>query len=153
MRYDITFNPNKARWYLHASWTRPSVQPMTVQAAVAGGVVAVDLNAGHLDCFVGDRHGNPTGPPTTVPLELDGLPASTRDGRLRGAIIKVLDVAEGAGCKTVAVEALDFADARAAGRETMGRGRRGRRFRRTVAGIPGGSGTGWCRWRPTAGLR
>jgi hypothetical protein len=138
MRYDITFNPNKARWYLHASRTRPSVQPMTVQAAVAGGVVAVDLNARHLDCFVVDRHGNPTGSPITVPLQLDGLSASTRDGRLRGAIIEVLNIAEGAGCKTVAVEALDFADARAAGRETMGRGRRGRRFRRTVAGIPTG---------------
>jgi hypothetical protein len=31
---------------------------------------------------------------------------------------------------------LNFADARASGRETMGHGRRGRRFRRTVAGIP-----------------
>jgi transposase len=36
------------------------------------------------------------------------------------------------------VEDLDFADARATGRETMGRGRRGKRFRRTVAGIPTG---------------
>jgi len=31
---------------------------------------------------------------------------------------------------------LTMAGWRAAGRETMGRGRRGRRFRRTVAGIP-----------------
>jgi hypothetical protein len=36
----------------------------------------------------------------------------------------------------VAVEDLNFAGARQAGRETMGRGRRGRRFRRTVAGLP-----------------
>ena len=34
------------------------------------------------------------------------------------------------------MEDLDFADARAIGRETMGRGRRGKRFRKTVAGIP-----------------
>ncbi|WP_240797911.1 hypothetical protein [Streptomyces sp. F001] len=34
------------------------------------------------------------------------------------------------------VENLGFADARATGRETMGRGGRGKRFRRTVAGIP-----------------
>jgi hypothetical protein len=34
------------------------------------------------------------------------------------------------------VEDLDFADARATGRETMGRGGRGKRFRKTVAGIP-----------------
>ncbi|HEY1670198.1 MAG TPA: hypothetical protein VGG54_31235 [Trebonia sp.] len=36
----------------------------------------------------------------------------------------------------IAVEDLNFADARTTGRETMGRGRRGRRFRKTVAGIP-----------------
>src|SRR6266508_2728690 len=136
VRYDITFGSNKPRWYLHASWTRAPVQPVTVQAAVAGGVVAVDLNAGHLDCFVVDRHGNPTGAPITIPLELDGLAASTRDGRLRAAITGIVDLAVAAGCGAIAVEALDFADARAAGRETLGRGRRGRRFRRTVAGIP-----------------
>jgi hypothetical protein len=34
------------------------------------------------------------------------------------------------------VEDLDFADARTVGRETMGRGSRGKRFRKTVAGIP-----------------
>jgi len=33
-------------------------------------------------------------------------------------------------------EDLDFADARATGREKLGRGRRGKAFRRTVAGIP-----------------
>jgi hypothetical protein len=136
VRYDITFGSNKPRWYLHASWTLAPVQPVTVQAAVAGGVVAVDLNAGHLDCFVVDRHGNPTGAPITIPLELDGLAASTRDGRLRAAITGIVDLAVTAGCGAIAVEALDFADARAAGRETLGRGRRGRRFRRTVAGIP-----------------
>jgi hypothetical protein len=36
----------------------------------------------------------------------------------------------------IAVEDLDFADARTTGRETMGRGRRGKRFRNTVAGLP-----------------
>jgi hypothetical protein len=36
----------------------------------------------------------------------------------------------------VVIENLDFADARATGRDTMGRGRRGKQFRRTVAGIP-----------------
>jgi hypothetical protein len=136
VQYDISLDSNKGRWYLHASWTRPPVQPMTVQAAVAGGVVAVDLNAGHLACFAVDRHGNPTGPPITIRLELDGLPASTRDGRLREAVTLLLDHAGAAGCGGIAVEALDFADARAAGREIMGRGRRGRRFRGTVAGIP-----------------
>jgi IS605 OrfB family transposase len=36
----------------------------------------------------------------------------------------------------IAVEDLDFADARALGRETLGRGRQGKRFRRSVSGIP-----------------
>ena len=40
------------------------------------------------------------------------------------------------GIDTIAVEDLDFADARTVGRETMGRGSRGKRFRKTVAGIP-----------------
>ena len=40
------------------------------------------------------------------------------------------------GIGTIAVEDLDFAHARATGRETMGRGQRGKRFRKTVAGIP-----------------
>jgi hypothetical protein len=40
------------------------------------------------------------------------------------------------GIDTIAVEDLDFADARTNGRETMGRGARGKRFRRTVAGFP-----------------
>ena len=40
------------------------------------------------------------------------------------------------GTGTIAVEDLNFADARQTGRETMGRGQRGKRFRRTVAGIP-----------------
>jgi hypothetical protein len=35
--YDISFDSRKRRWYLHASWTSPPVQPMTVQAAVASG--------------------------------------------------------------------------------------------------------------------
>ena len=39
-------------------------------------------------------------------------------------------------CTAIVVENLDFADARATGRETLGRGQRGKRIRRTVAGIP-----------------
>jgi hypothetical protein len=34
------------------------------------------------------------------------------------------------------VENFDFADARAVGRDTLGRGKRGKRLRRTIAGIP-----------------
>ena len=85
VRYDITLDPDRRRWYLHASW---KVQPHpipTVEEAVANGVVAVDLNADHLACWTIDCHGNPVGRPVTVLLDLDGLPQATRDGRLQMA--------------------------------------------------------------------
>ncbi|MFP3986768.1 hypothetical protein U9R90_04555 [Streptomyces sp. E11-3] len=63
-------------------------------------------------------------------------PASQRDGRLRGAITELIGIAQQHHCAGIAIENLGFDDARTTGRETMGRGRRGKRFRRTVAGIP-----------------
>lgn len=57
-------------------------------------------------------------------------------GRLRATLTTVLDQAEHAGAATVIIENRDFADARVTGRETTGHGKRGKRFRRTVAGIP-----------------
>jgi hypothetical protein len=136
VRYDIGYQPERGRWYLSASWTRPAPPAGTVQQAVAGGVLAVDLNAGHLACWQIDPDGNPVGCPTDIPLALDGLPASTRDGRLRAAISTLLDLATRQGCRAIGVENLNFTDARQTGRETLGRGRRGKRFRRTVIGIP-----------------
>jgi hypothetical protein len=138
VRYDITMNPNRQRWYLAASWTvQPSPCP-TVEEAVASGVVAVDLNADHLACWTINRHGNPVGLPVTIPLALAGLPQTTRDGRLRAAISAVLELARSHGVQAVAIEDLDFADTRAAGRETLGRGRGGKRRRRIITGIPTG---------------
>jgi hypothetical protein len=136
VRYDIAYQPHRGRWYLSASWTRPTPPAVTVQQAVAGGVLAVDLNAGQLACWQIDRHGNPVGAGVNIPLMLEGLPAATRDGRLRDAISRLLHLAQQRGCSAVGIEDLDFADARQAGRERLGRGRRGKRFRRTVAGIP-----------------
>jgi hypothetical protein len=136
VRYDVEFMPDRGRWYLAASWRRPPPPAGTVQQAVAGGVLAVDLNAGHLACWQIDPAGNPVGVGIDIPLVLDGLPASTRDGRLRGAISSLLEVARQRGCTAIGIEDLDFADARQTGREQLGRGRRGKRFRRVVAGIP-----------------
>jgi hypothetical protein len=53
-----------------------------------------------------------------------------------GSITQLLRYTRHHGLDTVAVEDLDFADARTVGRETMGRGARGKHFRKTVAGIP-----------------
>jgi hypothetical protein len=136
VRYDIQFTPDRGRWYVAASWRLPAPPEVTVQQAVAGGVLAVDLNAGHLACWQIDRHGNPVGVGVNIPLLLDGASASTHDGRLRAAISTLLDLARQRGCSAIGIEDLGFADARHAGRETLGRGRRGKRFRRAVAGIP-----------------
>jgi hypothetical protein len=138
VRYDITLNPDRRRWYLHASWKAQPHPIPTVEEAVANGVVAVDLNADHLACWTIDRHGNPVGRPVTVLLDQDGLPQATRDGRLRAAISQVCALARSRGMGAVAIEDLGFADARAAGRESLGRGRRGKRLRRIIAGIPTG---------------
>lgn len=136
IRYDIIFDAARRRWYLDASWQLPVVTAPSLEELRQHWTLGVDLNAGHLDAWVLDSNGNPVGPPHTIPLAVDGIPASTRDGRLRAAITAVLQIAADRGCRSIMVEDLDFADARRCGRETLGRGRRGKRFRRTVAGIP-----------------
>jgi hypothetical protein len=140
LRYDISYDPGKRRWYLDASWTtRPRSLPSLDDLRV-GRVLAADLNAGHLAAWVLDPSGNPVGQPSTIPLQLAGLGTATRDGRLRAAISALLVVARASGCAAVVIEDLDFGQARAEGRERSGRrpsrGRRGRSFRRMVAGIP-----------------
>jgi hypothetical protein len=137
VRYDISFNPMRKRWYLHASWRIPrATTPPDLQELRRQRALGVDLNADHLACWVLDASGNPVGPPHTIPLDLNGQPASTRDGRLRAAITTILRLATEHDCRSLVVENLNFADARQTGRETLGRGRRGKRFRRTISGIP-----------------
>jgi hypothetical protein len=136
VRYDISYDPNKARWYLDGSWRRAVVDLPPLELLRQDRALGIDLNAGHIDAWVLDSNGNPVGSPHTIPLELDGLPASTGDGRLRAAITSLLRIATVHGCQSLVVEDLDFADARQTGRETLGYGRRGKRFRRAVAGIP-----------------
>ncbi|MBV9024573.1 MAG: hypothetical protein JO362_12455 [Streptomycetaceae bacterium] len=140
VRYDITYAPERGRWYLDASWsTETAVLPTPPELATTGArLLGVDLNADHLAACIVDAHGNPVGRPITIATEPTG-PASQRDGRLRAAISELIAIAETHGCTGIAIENLGFADARATGRETMGRGRKGKRFRRTVAGIPTGT--------------
>jgi IS605 OrfB family transposase len=140
LRYDISYDPGKRRWYLDASWTtRPRSLP-ALDDLRAGRVLAADLNAGHLAAWVLDPSGNPVGQPHTIPLELAGLGTATRDGRLRAAISTLLAIARASGCAAIVIEDLNFSQARGEGRERSGRrpsrGRRGRWFRQMVAGIP-----------------
>lgn len=137
VRYDITHDPAKGRWYLDASWKQDVLAAApSIDALRAGPVLGVDLNADHLAACVLDGSGNPVGEPVTIGVATAGLSATRRDGRVRAAITALLDTAQLNNCSAVVIENLDFADARATGRDTMGRGKRGKRFRRTVAGIP-----------------
>ena len=138
IRYDISFDPDRDRWYLDASWSYRDAPASGLAVLQAGGIVGVDLNADHLAACRLDASGNPVGTPVTIPLELAGLNAGTRDGRLRAAITALPDLARDTDAAAIAIENLDFQDARDTGRETMGRGARGKRFRRTVHGIPTG---------------
>lgn len=140
VRYDISFDPAKGRWYIDASWKLPARPAPPLEELQRHPVVAVDVNAGHLDAAVLSADGNVTGTPWTVPLDFAGLPAASRDGRLRAAISGLIATAKDHGARAIVIEDLDFAGARAEGRERQGnrpsRGRRGRGFRRAVAGIP-----------------
>lgn len=140
VRYDICFDPASGRWYLDASWRMPEQVTPTVDHLRQHPVVAVDVNDGHLAVSAVTTDGNILGHPGTITIDPAGLPASTRDAHLRAAVTDILTQAERIGARAIVIENLDFADARAHGREKHGnrpsRGKKGRRFRRQVAGIP-----------------
>jgi hypothetical protein len=140
--YTITRKVGRAGRYLTAEWACP---PTTVdglcsasphgEVGALGPVVGVDLNDGHLALRRLDTHGNPVGQPHRIDVDLSGSTAR-RDAQVRHAVTRLLHYTSRHGIDTIAVEDLDFADARTTGRETMGRGARGKRFRNAVAGIP-----------------
>ena len=140
VRYDIRCDPARGRWYLDASWTAAPAPAVPLDGLRQHPVVAVDH--GHLAAAVIAADGNILGAPATIGLDLAGLPSATRDGHLRAAISSLIAAARAAGARAIVIEDLDFGAARAEGRERYGsrpsRGRRGRAFRRAVAGIPTG---------------
>jgi hypothetical protein len=142
--YTITRRPGRSGRYLTASWAIPSLPYWTGRedcdagedAYACGPVIGVDLNDGHLAVRRLDVHGNPVGHAERIDIDLSGS-APRRDAQVRHAITQLLRYTHRHGITAIAVEDLDFADARAVGRETMGHGQRGKRFRRTViSGIP-----------------
>jgi IS605 OrfB family transposase len=140
--YAITRRPGRAGRYLTAAWARPVPTAEVVDSRsldddvlVDTAVVGVDLNDGHLAVRRLDKHGNPVGRPHRMDVDLSGS-SSRRDAQVRHGITRLIHYTRRHGIDTIAVEDLDFADARNVGRETMGRGQRGKRFRRAVAGIP-----------------
>jgi hypothetical protein len=132
--YTITRKPGRGGVYLTAAWAAKPETPDS-EGYVAGPVVGVDLNDGHLAVRRLDAHGNPAGRPERIGFSLAGSTAR-RDAQVRHAITRLIHYTRRHHITSIAVEDLNFADARATGRETMGRGQRGKRFRKTVAGIP-----------------
>jgi hypothetical protein len=141
--YTLTRRPRRAGRYLTAAWAIPSVPYWAEREDCAAGddvyatgpVVGVDLNDGHLAVRRLDTHGNPVGAAERIDIDLSGS-ASRRDAQVRHAITGLLHYTQRHGVHAIAVEDLDFADARMIGRETLGRGARGKRFRATVSGLP-----------------
>jgi hypothetical protein len=59
VRYDITYEPSRDRWYIDASWALHAQAVATLDQLRYGSVVSVDLNVRHLAVLL--RH-PPTGP-------------------------------------------------------------------------------------------
>jgi len=142
VRYDISHDPGRGRWYIDASWKAAPAPAPSLDDLRASPVMAADVNHGHLAAAVIAPDGNVLGAPATVGLDLAGLPSATRDGHLRAAISTLVATAKARGARAIVIEDLDFTEARAEGRERAGsrpsRGRRGRDFRRAVSGVPTG---------------
>jgi IS605 OrfB family transposase len=142
VRYDISCDPARGRWYIDASWQAARGPTPSLDELRTAPVVAIDVNHGHFAVAAVAADGNLLGAPATVGLDLAGLPGTTRDGRLRATISALIATARACGARAVVIEDLDFTEARAEGRERAdrrpSRGQRGRAFRRAVAGIPTG---------------
>ncbi|HET9875005.1 MAG TPA: hypothetical protein VFQ37_04485 [Mycobacterium sp.] len=138
--YTISGKPGRAGRYLTAAWATPAeavnigAEPGS-EVRAGGPIIGVDLNDGHLAVRHLDGHGNPVGRPQRIDINLSGSSAR-HDAQVRHAITRLIHYTQRRGLNMIAVEDLDFADARTIGRETMGRGQQGKHFRKTVAGIP-----------------
>ncbi|WUH59289.1 hypothetical protein OHR86_06540 [Streptomyces sp. NBC_00441] len=130
--YRIHYDTGRGRWYLTASWQRPVVRTVPLEAARVGGVIGVDTNADHFAAYRLDLHGNPVGEPQRFPYDLSGT-AAHRDAQVRHALTRLLHWARRTGVTVIAVEDLDFGAEKT--REKHGRRKR---FRQLISGMPTG---------------
>ena len=133
--YELTFDPGKGYWFLDASWRPAPVEVPSLHQLRSLHTLAVDLNADHVAAWVVTGDGNPIGDPVTIAYDSSGS-AGRNNASLRHAITKLLRVAAAMNCASISIENLNFRDARCVGREKMGRGKRGKKFRRCVASMP-----------------
>ncbi|WP_235989569.1 transposase, partial [Streptomyces ureilyticus] len=118
------------RWYVTAAWQRAAVPAMPLEAALARGVVGVDMNDDHLAAWQLDGHGNPVGEPQRFFYDLAGS-ADHRDAQIRHALTRLLHHTRRSGAAAIAIEDLDFSDGTS--REKHGRNKR---FRRLISRFP-----------------
>ncbi|MCX4429117.1 transposase [Streptomyces mirabilis] len=130
--YRIHLDVGRDSWYLTASWQIPPTPTIPIRAALAEGVIGVDMNADHLAAWRLDVHGNPTGAPRRFFYDLSGT-REHRDAQVRHALTRLLHWARACGVKAIAVEDLDFAAEKT--REKHGRRKR---FRQVISGMPTG---------------
>ncbi|MEV6774071.1 hypothetical protein AB0N05_36100 [Nocardia sp. NPDC051030] len=128
--YRIHFDVERGRWYVDAAWQRRELPVMPLAALQDGEVIGVDFNADHLAAWRLDPHGNPVGAPRRFEFRQDGT-ATHRDAQIRHALTRLLHWANDTRCRVIAVENLDFTDART--REKHGRRKR---FRQLINGMP-----------------
>ncbi|GAA3481661.1 hypothetical protein GCM10018966_061920 [Streptomyces yanii] len=130
--YPIHRDTGRGRWYLTASWQRPVVKTIPLEAACARGVIGVDTNADHFAAYRLDRHGNPVGGPRRFFYDLSGT-AGHRDAQIRHALTRLIHWAVRVGVAAIGIEDLDFTTEKT--REKHGRRKR---FRQLISGIPTG---------------
>ncbi|GGT25526.1 transposase [Streptomyces kurssanovii] len=130
--YRIHHDTGRDRWYVTASWQIAAAPTVPLEAALAHGVIGVDMNADHLAAWRLDTHGNPIGNPRRLFYILTGS-APHRDAQVRHALTRLLHWARSCGVKAIAVEDLDFQAEKT--REKHGRRRR---FRQLISGMPTG---------------
>ncbi|WP_051857707.1 IS200/IS605 family element transposase accessory protein TnpB [Streptomyces cellulosae] len=128
--YRIHHDPVRGRWYVTASWQRAATPVLPLQAALARGVVGVDMNDDHLAAWHLDVHGNPVGEPRRFFYDLAGS-AQHRDAQIRHALTRLLHYARRCGASAIAIEDLDFTDGTS--REKHGRNKR---FHRLISRFP-----------------
>jgi IS605 OrfB family transposase len=130
--YRIHLDVARGRWYLTASWTKPTVKTVPLETARADGMVGVDTNADHFAAWHLDVHGNPVGDPHRFFYDLSGT-ADHRDAQIRHALTRLLHWTKQTGAQAIGIENLDFTAEKT--REKHGRKKR---FRQLISGIPTG---------------
>ncbi|MFF7309519.1 IS200/IS605 family accessory protein TnpB-related protein [Streptomyces sp. NPDC008137] len=128
--YRIHHDVLRGRWYVTASWQRAAAPVLPLQAALARGVVGVDMNNDHLAAWRLDVHGNPVGEPQRYYYDLSGS-ADHRDAQIRHALTRLLHYTRRCGAAAIAIEDLDFTAGTS--REKHGRNKC---FRRLISRFP-----------------